>query len=367
MEQRIGFCSVPGGRIAYAETGDGPPLVLPAPWVSHLERDWEFPEYRAFVTALARTHRVVRYDRLGTGLSDRPPLADSVLPGVGTDDVVLGALLDALGLDRVALLGISVGSCAAIRYAATHPDRVTRLALVGGFADGAASAPAALQESIVATIRAHWGAGSRLLADVWIPGADARVRDAFARLQRDSADADTAASVLASVYGVDVRAALPHVQAPTLVLHRRDDRAIPFTLGREVAAGIPGARLRPLDGVVHPPWLEDSAAVLAALTPFLTPAVPSDGAQVGSAPSDGAVVSGARAGGEASGGGDGRLTERERDVLRLVAAGHSDAEIAAALVVSAHTVHRHVANIRRKLDQPTRAAAAAAAIRRGLI
>ncbi|EXG81414.1 alpha/beta fold hydrolase [Cryptosporangium arvum] len=334
--QRIGFRAVPGGRVAYAEVGDGPPLVLPTPWVSHLERDWEVPEYRAFVAALAGTHRVVRYDRLGCGLSDRP-----ARPGTGVqhDTAVLGALVDALELASFALFGFSIGACAALGYASARPERVSRLAIFGGYAEGARTAPEALRTAILATVRAHWGAGSRLLADVWMPGVDARVRDAFARLQREATDARTAAAVLASVYDADLRGALAGVRAPTLVLHRREDRAIPFALGREVAAGIPGARFVPLEGDVHPPWLGDSGPVLDALLPFLA---------ADTAP--GRV-----------------LTEREREVLRLVAAGRSDSEIAAELFLSGHTVHRHVANIRRKLDQPSRAAAAAAAVRLGLI
>ncbi|TQS42553.1 alpha/beta fold hydrolase [Cryptosporangium phraense] len=343
-DQRIGFVAVPGGRIAYAEVGSGPPLVLPTPWISHLELDWESPEYRTFLGALARTHRVVRYDRLGCGLSDRPELVGAVAPSVAHDTAVLSALIDGLGLETTALFGFSIGAGAALGYAAAHPGRVSRLAVFGGYAEGARTAPDALREAILATIRAHWGAGSRVLADVWMPGEPASVREDFVRLQRSAADAETAAAVLAAVYDVDIRGVLGSIEAPTLVLHRRDDRAIPFALGREVAAGIAGARLVPLDGNVHPPWLGDPAPVLDALLPFL-------GAD---APPEAAVETGV-------------LTEREREVLRLVARGFNDAEIASELVLSAHTVHRHVANIRRKLDQPSRAAAAATGIRLGLI
>ncbi|MFG1927429.1 alpha/beta fold hydrolase [Cryptosporangium sp. NPDC048952] len=377
--QRIGFRAVPGGRVAYAEVGEGPPLVLPTPWVSHLELDWEVAEYRDFVAALARTHRVIRYDRLGCGLSDRPPRPGT---GVEHDTAVLTALIDGLELDVVALFGFSIGACAAICYAAARPERVTRLAIFGGYAEGARTAPDTLRTAILDTIRAHWGAGSRLLADVWMPTVDARVREAFARLQREATGAETAATVLASVYDADIRDELAAVRAPTLVLHRRNDRAIPFTLGREVAAAVPGAHFVPLDGDNHPPWLGDSGAVLASLLPFFaadTPLPTADppggmggpggvggvGSPVAASPAGASrVVGGAEPGG---GDGGGVLTEREREVLRLVAAGRSDAEIAAALVLSGHTVHRHVANIRRKLDQPSRAAAAATAIRLGLI
>jgi pimeloyl-ACP methyl ester carboxylesterase len=335
-EQEIRFCETGGARVAYATVGSGPPLVLPATWVSHLEVEWTFPEFRTFVGALAREHTVVRYDRPGSGLSDRE---DFEAPTVDGDVRTLAAVIDALGADAVALLGISYGSCAAAAFAARHPERVTSLATVGGFAAGADAAPVALREAIVATVRAHWGAGSRMIADVWVPGTDADTRERFVALQRAAADAEVAAAVLEAIYATDIRDELGGVRAPTVVVHRRDDRAIPFSLGRDLAARIPGARLVALDGEIHLPWLGDADSVLAAL---------------GSAPARATAA-------------DDSLSKREREVLRLVADGLSDAEIAERLVVSPHTVHRHVANIRTKLRQPSRAAAAAHAVRNDLI
>jgi pimeloyl-ACP methyl ester carboxylesterase len=327
VNQAIRFCSTPGGRVAYATVGSGPPLVLPALWVSHVELEWDFPEFRAFVSELAATHTVIRYDRLGTGLSDRDGAAD--------DLIALEALVDALGLEAPALLGISLGATTAVRFAARRP--VCSLALFGGFACGEEIAPAPLREAMVATVRAHWGAGARMLADVWLPGASAALRDRFARLQRAAAAGETAAAMLEAIYATDIRDVLPHVTTPALVLHRRDDRAMPFALGRDLAARLPNARLVALDGEMHLPWLGAAAPVLAAL-------------RGGDAPAPA-----------------GALSARERDVLRLVGAGLSDAEIAAQLVVSPHTVHRHVANIRMKLSQPSRSAAVAYAARAGLI
>jgi pimeloyl-ACP methyl ester carboxylesterase/DNA-binding CsgD family transcriptional regulator len=351
-ESEIRFCEADGVRIAYATVGSGPPLVLPATWVGHLEVEWTFPEFRAFIGALAREHTVVRYDRPGTGLSDREGVAP---PTVDGDVRALAAVIDAIGADAVALLGLSFGSCAAAVYAARHPERVTSLATVGGFAAGADAAPAELREAIVATVRAHWGAGSRMLADVWVPGTDADTRERFVALQRAAADAETAAGVLEVIYATDIRDELAGVRAPTVVLHRREDRAIPFALGRDLAARIPGARLIALEGEIHLAWLGDRAAVLAALGEAPGGAPPGPGARA------------ERAGAAPVTAADGQLSEREREVLRLVADGLSDAEIAERLVVSPHTVHRHVANIRTKLRQPSRAAAAAQAVRDGLI
>jgi pimeloyl-ACP methyl ester carboxylesterase/DNA-binding CsgD family transcriptional regulator len=339
--QQIRFVPVSGGRVAVATTGDGPPLVIPPPWISHVELEWEFPEYRAFVTALAAEHTVIRYDRLGIGLSDADPAGDRA--DVGTEAGRLADLLDGLEVGRAPLLGISWGACVAVAFAARHPHRVPAIVTNGCLVTGADVAPADLRAAVVATIRAHWGAGSRLLADVWIPGTDDAVRDRFARLQRASAPAEGAATALEAVYDTDIRPLLPGVSAPMLVTHRRDDRAVPFAAARDVAAAVPGARLVPLDGAVHPPWLGDAGQVLDVVLPFLRQHRPAD---AGAGPA---------------------LTDREREVLRLVAGGLADAEIAAELQLSQHTVHRHVANIRTKLGQPSRAAAVAHASRLGLI
>jgi len=267
LEQGIRFTTVDGHRVAYARVGSGPPLVIPAMWISHLEEEWTFPEFRAFVEALAAEHTVIRYDRLGTGLSDR----DATLPpGLATELATVDAVIEAAttrGAPAPALLGMSRGGPTAIARAAAHP--VKRLALVSTFADGASIAPPALQQAIAGTVRAHWGAGARVLADIWLPGADAALRDRFAAYQRASATPETAAALLAEVYACDVRSQLADVSAPTLVIHRRDDRAMPFAGARELAAGLPDAELLALDGDVHPPWLGDPGPVLAALLTFL--------------------------------------------------------------------------------------------------
>jgi pimeloyl-ACP methyl ester carboxylesterase/DNA-binding CsgD family transcriptional regulator len=341
LEQEIRFGAVDGHRFAYATVGSGPPLLLPALWIGHLELEWGFAEFRTFVQALAVRRTVIRYDRIGAGLSDRPdePPASSLEREVRT----IAALVDELELERVSLFGISFGGGPALAFAARHPSRVRSVALFGAYADGARIAPAALREAMVATVRAHWGAGSRQLAAVWLPGADAETLERFARVQRAAASAEVAAAMLEGVYAADLRALLGQVEAPALVMHRRADRAMPFAQGRELAAALPEARLVALDGDAHFPWIGDSDAVLGALGAFLDEHHPARAPR------------------------DGPLTAREREVLRLVADGLGDAEIARRLIVSPHTVHRHVANIRTRLGQPSRAAAAAYAEREGLI
>jgi pimeloyl-ACP methyl ester carboxylesterase/DNA-binding CsgD family transcriptional regulator len=345
--QQVGFCPTPRGRVAYAEVGSGSLLVLPPPWIGHLELEWEFPEVRSFVSGLARRHRVVRYDRLGTGVSDQPTRP----PDQPLDEHVetIATLLHHLGAADASLLGFSYGGCVALATAARRPDLVRRLVLLGAYADGSAITSPALAQALVATVRAHWGVGSRALADVWVPGTDQSTRAAFATLQRASASAEEAAHALEDVYRTDVRGDAALVRAPTLVLHRRGDRAIRAELGRDLAARIPDARLTLLPGDLHPPWLGDQAGVLRAVLDFLDVDEAPGLTDRDTAPDDGV------------------LTSREREVLRLVAEGLTDDRIAELLVLSPHTVHRHVSNIRLKLAAPSRAAAAAVAARQGLI
>jgi pimeloyl-ACP methyl ester carboxylesterase/DNA-binding CsgD family transcriptional regulator len=346
LEQRIRFCSIATGRIAYAEVGDGPALVLPAWWVSHLELDWENADFRAFIEVLAARRRVIRYDPLGAGLSDRGRAGAH--GGLEGELEALAAVVDAAELERAALLGISSGACLAAAFAARDPGAAEALVLYGGYARGVDVAAPEVRESMLGVVRAHWGLGSRVMADVFLPEASAAELEAFARFQRAAAPPETAAEHLAFVYSVDVAAELARIATPTLVVHRRADRAIPYELGRALAASISGARLVTLHGSQHLPWRGDAAAVATAVREFL------DG--------DAAPLA-ARPGHEEPP----ALSERELEVLSLVAAGLNDAEIAERLVLSRHTVHRHVANARAKLRQPSRAAAVAQAGRLGLI
>jgi pimeloyl-ACP methyl ester carboxylesterase/DNA-binding CsgD family transcriptional regulator len=341
----IRFLTVDGRRLAYEVAGEGPLLVCPAWWVSHLELDRGNQAFARFWEAIAVGYRLVRYDRLGVGVSDRELREeDLTLDGeVG----VIGALLDELGAERVGLVGGSSSGCAAIVFAARFPERVERLVLYGAYADGPSITLPAVREAIVATVRSHWGIGSRLLSDIFLGEVSSKEQEWFARFQRLAASADTAAALLEQVYRNDVRDRLPLVKAPTLVVHRREDRAIPYRLGREVAAGITGATLVPLEGSAHFPWAGDADSVVRALRAVL--AVESPPERPAGEPA--AVL----------------LSRREREVLRLVAHGLNDREIAEQLIVSPHTVHRHVANIRHKLGRGSRTAAVAEAARLGLL
>jgi pimeloyl-ACP methyl ester carboxylesterase/DNA-binding CsgD family transcriptional regulator len=343
-ESEIRFLQFGGRRVAYAVTGDGPVLVAPAWWISHLELDWRDQAFRELWESVGDGYTFVRYDRLGVGMSDRD-VSDKDLSLDG-DIALLSAVIDELAANKVTLVGGSSGGCAAIAFAARFPDRVDRLLLYGAYADGPAITSPAVREAIVGTVRSHWGLGSRLLADIFLGDANSVEQERLARYQRDAASPETAAVLLELIYRNDVQSELRHVRAPTVVVHRRDDRAIPYRLGREIAAGIPAATLIPLAGNAHFPWAGDSDSVVRALRSVLAPDAPPRPA--GAAPTV-------------------RLSPREREVLALIASGLSDQEIAEQLVVSRHTVHRHVANIRHKLGRNSRTAAVAEAARLGLL
>jgi pimeloyl-ACP methyl ester carboxylesterase/DNA-binding CsgD family transcriptional regulator len=287
---------------------------------------------------------VIRYDRLGCGMSDREKPRETLT--IDYELAMLEALIEHFGLERLSLVGGSFAGCTAVLYAAGHGDSVERLVLYGSFANGADLTDEAMREALIGVVRRHWGLGSRMLADLFTPSGTAEERASFAAFQRGSASAEMAADLLALTFATDVRETLADVRVPTLVVHRRRDRAIRLAAGEQLAALIPDAELVVLDGDAHLPWHGEQEDVLAAIAPFLgiePPTPREEPAEVES------------------------LSPRERDVLRLVAEGLSDADIAQRLVLSPHTVHRHVSNILRKLGLHSRAAAAAHAARTGIV
>ncbi|MBM4454673.1 MAG: alpha/beta fold hydrolase, partial [Chloroflexi bacterium] len=266
MEQQIGFCTnANGARIAYATLGKGPPLVIPATWLSHLQLSWQNPETRRCLERLAAHHTLVRYDQRGSGLSDRNR-TDFTLEAEVND---LETVIDHLKLKRAALLGISCGGPISIAYITRYPRRVSHLILYGTYASGKEIATEEVQAAFMSVIRAHWGIGSKTLADVFFPCASPDILGSFAKLQRESVTPKIAAELLSLIYKVDVASLCPGLRVPTLVLHRQGERVIAFKMGRELASLIPNARFVPLEGDIHIPWFGDSEPILRAIAEFL--------------------------------------------------------------------------------------------------
>jgi pimeloyl-ACP methyl ester carboxylesterase/DNA-binding CsgD family transcriptional regulator len=335
MEQEIRYCEAGGRRIAYAAAGEGPLLLFGGRWISHLEEDWAEAGLRSFVEELAASHRVVRFDRIGVGLSDR-----GLHPSVPDVDQI-GAVLDACGAEAATFLACSCAGLGTASFARAHPARVRKIVFFGGYA-ARDDIPDATRRSVVDFVRVNWPLASQMLAGLFNPHASGIEITAFSRYLRLAADAEAAASSLDDDLSADARPVLPHVHAPALVLHRRGDRTVPIGRGRELASLLPNARFVALSGDAHLPWIEDQRDVRRALSGFL---------------GEGAAAAGP----------DSPLSRRESEVLRLVAAGLSNREIASSLILSEHTVHRHVANILRKLGQSSRAGAAALATRAGYV
>jgi class 3 adenylate cyclase/pimeloyl-ACP methyl ester carboxylesterase len=256
-EQEIHFCMTPDGvQLAYARTGGGPPLVKSGNWMTHLEFDFESPIWRHLYCELSRDHTLIRYDARGNGLSDREVEEVSFETFVGD----LETVVDAAGLERFALLGISQGCPVSIGYAVRHPERVTRLILYGGYAVGwakrARSAAEKEQGAAMLTLMRHgWGQENptfrQLFTSQFIPVGTKEQADWFNELQRISTSPADAVRNLIANGDTDVSALLSQVTVPTLVMHAREDARVPFEQGRRLAAGIPGARFVSLPSRNH--------------------------------------------------------------------------------------------------------------------
>jgi len=331
VNQRIGSTQLPDGtRIAFAVAGSGPFLLAPPGWVSHVGLSWALPAERGFYEALATGRTLVRYDRPGCGMSERVELPQSL----EAEMEVLGTVAGAVGADRFDLFGGSLGAPVAVAWAAANPASVDRLVLYGGWLRGEDVAPPPVREHVVGLVRTHWGFGAEVLADIFIPDAGPGVRAAFAQYERESASPESAARMLELSYRVDVHEAAGHVQAPTLVLHRDRDRAVPYAQGETLASSIAGAGFVGLSGRTHVPYLGDAAAVLRPIRRFLglRSLRPKRWPE---------------------------LTARQREVAELVALGLTNREIAERLVIEERSAEGHVERIRDRLGFRSRAQIAA--------
>ena len=257
LTQEVRFCSAPDGvQLAYATMGQGPPLMKTGNWLTHLEFELESPIWRHLYREVARDHTLIRYDCRGTGLSDRA--VDDISFELLVSD--LEAVVDAAGLTRFALFGLSGGCPISIVYAVRHPERVSHLVLYGGFAVGRekrARTVAEREEELAmrTLMRVGWGqenpAFRQMFTSQFMPEATQEQADWYNELQRITVSPETAVRLGEATAQIDVTDLLPSVSAPTLVMHTRGDARVPFEAGRRMAASIPGARFVPLPGRNH--------------------------------------------------------------------------------------------------------------------
>ena len=332
-----------GVRIACAVAGSGPPLVKAPTWLSHVGMDSDSPVWRHWWAALASEHLFLRFDQRGSGLSDR------VVPQLSFASWVsdLEAVVDAFGLERFILFGMSQGGPIAVEYAARHPERVSHLVVVGGYARGWARRGQPTDEhlALLTLIERGWATDNPAFRQVFtsqfMPDATADQMRWFNELERVSASPEIALLFQKEVGEIDVTASAAGIRVPTLVFHSRDDARVPAEQGRELAALIPTARLVLLPSNNHI-LLESEPAWSMFLDEFR---------KFVSEPAAATVLPGLRA--ETP-----PLTGRELDVLRLIARGLTDREISEELGISARTVGNHVQSILNKTGCSNRTAAA---------
>jgi pimeloyl-ACP methyl ester carboxylesterase/DNA-binding CsgD family transcriptional regulator len=335
-QQQIRFCTSPdGARVAFATIGKGFPIVKAANWVNHLEYDLQNPVWRHWITELSRDHMLVRYDESGCGLSDRNVAELSFEVWVRD----LESVVDAAGLERFALLGISQGAAIAIAYAVRHPARVSHLVLHGAYALGRLKRGVSAQQrdEVEATVKlagAGWdknnAATRQFFTTQFIPGATLEEHRSWNEYERMATPPANAVRFMQVCDQIDVTGMAPELRCPTLALHSREDERVPFDEGRRVASLVPGARFVPLDSRNHmllehePAWRQWLDAVRAFLPPGAS----------------GVFAS---------------LTGRELQLVELIAQGLDNAQIAARLALNEKTVRNHITSVFAKLEVENRA------------
>ncbi len=350
MSQEIRFCRAQDGvRLAYAKTGHGPPLVKVGTWLTHLEHDWNSPLWRPWLDNFSRFHNLYRYDPRGCGLSDRD--VDTISFDAALGD--LETVVDAAGLDQFALIGMSQGGCLALRYAVRHPERVSHLLIYGGYLRGMAQRnPTAAESEEIALyprlIKLAWStdnpAYKLFISTELLPAGTIEQIGWLNDLQRVSTSADNAMRLQQLYCHINVTELAVGVRCPTLILHAKNEVAVPFEEGRLIATHVPNARLVPLDSKNHlllpgdlaweQLWREfyqflgipegrfqntSQSNIPSALHPWLS-----------------------------------QLTLREREILHLLAHGQRNDEIAQTLVLTPKTVRNYVSNIYEKLNVTSR-------------
>ena len=342
--QRIRYLRASDGvRLAWADAGTGATVVKAANWLTHLEYEWESPVWRHWNQFFSAHFRFVRYDERGCGMTDW----DTSDLSFDRQIADLEAVVEAAGIaEPFTMLGISQGGAQCIRYAVRHPERVSRLILYGAYAQGWArrNDPVKVREndSIAELMRAGWGRNNPVFRQIFtsrfVPDATDEQMAWFNDLCLKTASGDTAADLYHSRSKIDVCDLLPQVSAPTLILHAREDAAIPLSQGQMLASAIPNSQFVELDSRNHillehePAWSRFCEAILDFMGVAAVPAAVEDPAFAA-------------------------LSAREREILALIAEGLGNAAIAERLSISDKTVRNHISNIFDKLGVWTRAQA----------
>ena len=315
-----------GARIAYTREGNGPALVVVPPWTTHLGAQAAFSGYEPFHEGLSRHHTVVMYDRWGTGLSER----DRTDFSLRADVLVLRDVVNHLRLRRFSLIGPSHGGPVAIAFASEEPRRVSHLVLYGSRASALTSGET--WQALRALILADWTVAARSIAAVATKGGQPTDLEAFTELLKVSASPKTTVALQDAAIHNDVTDLLASLRVPTLVLHRRDDALVSCEEAVRLAGRIPGCHLELVQGEAHVHYVGDAGSLADRIVAFTA---------------------------GTSGGRSAQLSLREAEVLDLVADGHTNAEVAARLVLSVRTVERHLLNAYTKLGVRGRTEAAA--------
>lgn len=350
--QDLQFCTAPDGvTLACAATGQGSPFVRVGTWMSHLECEAQEPDNWALIEALSRHHRFIRYDPRGCGLSSRMVGALSFEQLLADFEIVMDRIVPNA---KVPLLGMSCGAPLAIAYAARHPERVSALVILNGFGRAYLSAtappPHVLEEAklLLASARQGWAQEKSPFRQIFISqmlgsaASDPAARRGISERMRLSMSPEVAEQYLRLNYSMDVKAECALLQCPALVLHARDDQMVTFEQGRKLAAWIPGARFVPLEYDAH-----IFPAGHGAFQVFVSEVL----AFLGDADADSRP----------------RLSRRQSEIMRLVAQGYTDKQVAREIGLSPRTVEMHVALALRALSSSNRTEAVRRAGEAGLL
>jgi pimeloyl-ACP methyl ester carboxylesterase/DNA-binding CsgD family transcriptional regulator len=338
IDQSIRFCnSADGVRLAYAVSGEGPPLAMSATWLTHLEHQWRSLAWRPWLDAFQRDHTLLRYDSRGCGLSDRDAPDLSFENWVGD----FASVVEAASFPRFALLATCWGGPVAIEYAARYPERVSHLILYGTYARGRLRWPDRPKEVekagvLLELMKFGWGQESHDLLRMWAsafqPGGTLEYLRSWSEQMRLATSAETAAQLLRIGWSADVREAARKIKCPVLVVHPERDSVVPIEEGRLLASLIPNCRFVQIDSQNHMPLADEPAwpRLLDEMRRFLAEPSVATASGRDALPLD-------------------ELTPRERDVLEGIAEGLDNSEIAASLGLSEKTVRNHITRVFDKI------------------